>query len=312
MRLFENTNYNFIGVRRATYITSGVLVLISVLMLIFSGLETGIDFRGGTEMVVTTTEPLEVTGVRSILAEELGSDPEVKFYGSPNDLLIRTTLVGDMEELQSQIVGSMEAAYPGVSFTVGKTGSVSPRFSDDLRRGALYSVLASLFVIFVYILLRFGKVLPFKLENVAYPLGAVVGLAFNVIVTLGLFASLRHVLPFSMQVDQTIIAALLTIVAYSINDTIVIFDRIRERVNLFRTDPLPDTFNRSLNETLSRTIVTGGSTLLVVVVLFIFGGEVLRGFAFALVVGITLGTFSSLFISSPLALDLKLRAKQAG
>lgn len=311
MRLFENTNYNFIGIRRATYITSGMFVILSVIMLIFSGLETGIDFRGGSELVIQTSEPLEVTGVRSILAEELGADPEVKFFGSPTDLLIRTTVVGDMEEIQGMILGTLGTAYPGVEFSVGKTGSVSPRFSDDLRRGALYSVLASLFVIFLYILLRFGKVLPMKLENVAYPVGAVIGLAFNVIVTLGIFATLRHVMPFSLQVDQTIIAALLTIVAYSINDTIVIFDRIRERVNLFKTDPLPDTFNRSLNETLSRTVVTGGSTLLVVVVLFIFGGEVLRGFAFALGVGICLGTFSSLFISSPMALDLKLRAQQA-
>lgn len=308
MRIFENSNIDFVSRRRTGYLVSGTLILLSLLFLVFRGLETGIDFRGGTEFVVETSEPLPVTGVRSTLATALGTDPEVKLFGSPRDLLIRTTLTGDVDAIQQQVVSAIQADYPQAQLTVVKVDSVGPRFADDLRRGAIWAVFASLFVIFLYIALRFGQILPFRAENLAYPLGAVAALVHDVTIVLGVFAATHHVLPFSLQIDQAIIAALLTIVGYSLNDTVVVFDRIREYSNIFKTEDIGKVVNRSINATLSRTIVTSGTTLLVLVTLFIFGGEVLRGFAFALILGVVIGTYSSIFVASPVVVELKSRA----
>jgi preprotein translocase SecF subunit len=184
-----------------------------------------------------------------------------------------------------------------------KTDIVGPRFAADLKRGAIYSVFGSLLVIFVYILIRFEW---------RFGLGAVAALFHDVIITLGVFSALYGIVPFSMQIDQSIIAAFLTIVGYSLNDTVVIFDRIREYSNIYKTEPYGDMVNRSINNTLSRTFVTSGTTLLVVGTLFIFGGEVLRGFAFALIIGILIGTYSSIFVASPVVVELRARAKATG
>lgn len=308
MRLFENPTYNFVGNRKRAYIISGVLLALSVFALVFRGLETGIDFQGGTEFVYETGEALPVNDVRSLLASELGADPEVKLFGSPTDLLIRTTLTGDVEAIQAQVTNALATAYPQATLNVIKVDAVGPRFADDLRRGAIYAVLASLLVIFLYITLRFGQVLPLRADNLAFPVGAVAALAHDVTIVLGLFAMLHHILPFSLQIDQAIIAALLTIVGYSLNDTVVVFDRIREYSNLFKTEDYAEVVNRSINATLSRTVVTSLTTLLVVTVLFIFGGEVLRGFAFALIVGVLIGTYSSIFVASQVVVELKQRA----
>lgn len=308
MRLFENPTYDFVGNRKRAYIISGVMIVLSLFALVFRGLETGIDFQGGSEFVYETGEPLPVNEVRSILAAELGSDPEVKLFGSPTDLLIRTTLSGDVEAIQAQVTGALSSAFPQATLNPIKVDVVGPRFADDLRRGAIYAVLASLLVIFIYITFRFGQVLPLRADNLAFPLGAVAALAHDVTITLGLFAMLHHLLPFSLQIDQAIIAALLTIVGYSLNDTVVVFDRIREYANLFKTEDYAEVVNRSINQTLSRTVVTSLTTLLVVTVLFIFGGEVLRGFAFALIVGILIGTYSSIFVASQVVVELKQRA----
>ena len=163
-------------------------------------------------------------------------------------------------------------------------------------------MLGSLLVIFIYILVRFEW---------RFSLGAVAALFHDVTIVLGLFALLSGVLPFSLQIDQAIIAAFLTIVGYSLNDTVVVFDRIREYSNLFKTESYDDLVNRSINATLSRTVVTSLTTLLVVVVLFIFGGAVLRGFAFALILGICIGTYSSVFVASPVVVELRARAARA-
>ncbi len=308
MRIFENSNIDFVGRRRMGYVISGVLLTLSLFALVTRGLEAGIDFLGGTEFVVATGEPLPVTEVRTELAEALGADPEVKLYGEDTSLLIRTTAGGDVTELKDTVVSTLAAEFPQATLSVEKTDSVGPRFADDLKRGAVYAVLFSLLVIFLYIAFRFGKFIPFRLDNFAFPTGAVAALAHDVTITLGLFALLHHLLPFSLQIDQAIIAALLTIVGYSLNDTVVVFDRIREYTNLFKAEPYAAVVNRSINSTLSRTLVTSGTTLIVVATLFIFGGEVLRGFAFALIVGIIIGTYSSIFVASPIVLEMKQRA----
>jgi len=311
MRLFESPNINFIPNRRRGYIFSGVMIILSLISLLTLGLETGIDFRGGTEFVVESTEAIDVVAVRGPLAQSLGTDPEVKLFGSPRDVLVRTTLTGDVEEIQAMVLSGIAEVYPQAQLAVVKVDLVGPRFADDLRRGAIYAIFASLFVIFIYITLRFGQILPFKLDNVAYPMGAVAALTHDVIITLGLFSMLQHVVPFSLQIDQAIIAALLTIVGYSLNDTVVVFDRIREYSNIFKTERIDNLVNKSINATLSRTVVTSVTTLLVVVTLFIFGGEVLRGFAFALIIGVLIGTYSSVFVASPVVVELKQRALAA-
>ncbi len=298
MRIFENANFDFIQNRTRGYIFSGILILISIFGLVTRGLEVGIDFSGGMEFVIETDAPLNVTAVRTTLADVLGSDPEVKTFGE-GAILVRTLAEGDINEMQARIIESINSAFPGVNPRVQKTDIVGPRFAEDLKEGAVFAVLGSLLVIFAYILIRFEW---------RFGLGAVVALFHDVFITLGLFALLHHLLPFSLQIDQTIIAALLTIVGYSLNDTVVVFDRIREYTNLFKTEAYPNIVNRSINNTLSRTLITSGTTLLVVITLFILGGEVLRGFAFALIVGIAIGTYSSIFVASPVVVELRLRA----
>ncbi len=297
MRIFENANWSFVANRNKAYVFSGVLIVLSLFALVVHGLEMGIDFQGGMEFVVETDQPLNATEVRGLLAGALGQDPEVKSYG-PNALLIRTTAEGDITEVENRITNAMSASFGAASPTLVKTDVVGPRFAEDLKQGALYAVFGSLLVIFVYILIRFEW---------RFGLGAVAALLHDVTITLGVFAGLHGFLPFSLQLDQTIIAAFLTIVGYSLNDTVVVFDRIREYTNLFKTEPYESVVNRSINNTLSRTIITSGTTLLVVAVLFIFGGEVLRGFAFALMFGIGIGTYSSIFVAAPILVELRKR-----
>lgn len=298
MRIFENANYSFIQNRTKGYIFSGIVLLASIASLIFGGLDLGIDFKGGMEFVIESEEPMDAVAVRSSLVGILESDPEVKTFGA-NGLLIRTAGEMDINEAQALILQGIQAAFPDAQLSVQKTNIVGPRFAEDLKRGAIFSIFGSLLVIFVYILLRFEW---------RFGVGAVVALVHDVTITLGIFSLLKGVMPFSMQIDQTLIAAFLTIVGYSLNDTVVVFDRIREYSGLFKAESYGDVINRSINNTLSRTIITSSTTLLVVVVLFIFGGEVLRGFAFALIIGILIGTYSSIFVASPVVVELKQRA----
>lgn len=299
MRIFENINFEFIARRRTGYIVSGLLLALSLVSIATRGLELGIDFRGGMEFVVVTDEPVSVTRARSTLAGMLGAEPEIKTYGQ-DAILVRTHTSGEITRVQEQVIAAVVAVEPASNPRVEKTDIVGPRFAEDLKRGAIFAVLGSLLVIFVYILIRFEW---------RFGLGAVAALFHDVIITLGAFSLLQGLMPFSLQIDQTIIAAFLTIVGYSLNDTVVVFDRIREYTNLFKTEAYDRVVNRSINNTLSRTIVTSGTTLLVVTTLFIFGGEVLRGFAFALIFGILIGTYSSIFVASPVVVELKARAK---
>ncbi len=301
MRIFESLDFPFIQNRKVGYIISAVLLVLSIISLATRGLELGIDFRGGREFVIEVDGSPEVTDVRNSVANALGQSVEVKSYGQ-NALLVRTLEnddSADTDVVESTILTAIASNFDGSNPRVEKRDIVGPRFADDLKRGAIYSILGSLLVIFLYILIRFEW---------RFSLGAVAALFHDVTITLGLFSFLHGILPFSLQIDQTIIAAFLTIVGYSLNDTVVIFDRIREYTNLFKTQPYDGVVNRSINGTLSRTVVTSGTTLLVVATLFIFGGEVLRGFAFALIIGILIGTYSSIFIASPIVVELKARA----
>ena len=302
MRIFENTQIDFLKKQRFAAILSGVLVVLSLVSMLTRGLETGIDFQGGTEIVIETDVALDAVDVRASLSDALGATPEVKEYGEPELLLIRMPSGGDPDSLQTLIVGAVNAAFPGANATPQKVDSVGPRFADDLKRGAIWAVLAALLVIFLYIMVRFEW---------RFSVGAIVALMHDVIITLGIFSLLHGVLPFSLQIDQAIIAALLTIVGYSLNDTVVIFDRIREFVNLFKTERFGPVVSRSINSTLSRTVVTSGTTLIAVGVLFIFGGDVRQGFAFALIIGVVVVTYASRFVPSPVVIALRARTGKA-
>ena len=301
MRLLENPSFSFIPNRKIGYLISGTLILLSLLSFMTRGLEQGIDFLGGTEIVLENVGDLDALDVRSALTEPLGSQPEVKTFGTTG-LLIRTAADRDVDDLRRTIIAEFESSFPDVSPQVVQTNVVGPRFAQDLQRGAIYSVLGALFVIFVYIMLRFEW---------RYGIGALAAITHDVIIVLGIFSMFQDLLPFSLQIDQAIIAAFLTIVGYSLNDTVVVFDRAREYLNLFKTDPYAEVMNRSINSTLSRTVVTSITTLIVTAILLFFGGDVLRGFSFALVLGVIIGTYSSVFVASPVVVELRHRLEQS-
>jgi preprotein translocase SecF subunit len=302
MRIFEEPTFDFLTARKVAYVISGVLFLASLISIFTKGLQYGIDFKGGVEIVLEFEEPVPVADLRGSLDEALGSAPEVKKFGSDSDLLIRTQQ-GDrtINELQMMIVSSVEQSYADNPVSVIKTDIVGPRFAEDLKAGALQAILFSMVLIFIYILIRF--------KTWYFSAGAVAALIHDVVIVLGVFTMLSDVVSFNLQIDQSIIAAFLTIVGYSLNDTVVVFDRIRENSLVHKTMEYDQMVNTSLNDTLSRTVITSLTTLFVVTVLFIFGGEVLKGFSFALVLGVIIGTYSSLFVASSSVIELNRRAE---
>lgn len=303
MRWFETPSFDFIKAHKIAYVVSGIFIVAALIGIVTKGLQYGIDFRGGKEFVLQFEQPVQVTEIRSELSGPLGSAPEVKKFGSDRDILIRTDNPGDISEVQNTITSTMNQVYPDNSNTVIKTDVVGPRFAEDLKSGALNAIIFALIVIFIYILIRF--------KNWTFSLGAVAALFHDVLIVLGVFTIFNDIAPFSMQIDQAIIAAFLTIVGYSLNDTVVVYDRIRENMLQYKTMDFTEMINKSLNDTLSRTVITSITTLFVVTVLFIFGGEVLKGFSFALVLGVLIGTYSSLFVASAIVVELQQRKEQA-
>jgi len=297
MRLFENANYDLIYNRRIGYFISGTLLAISIISLLTRGLALGIDFRGGMRFVVGNTSELETAEIRSSLTETLESEPVVKRFGDTGHQ-IDLASSAEISTVENRILKTLRTQFPDRNIRMERTNIVGPSFAEDLKRGAVQAVLGALLVIFLYILVRFEW---------RYSLGAVAALVHDVTITLGLFSVLHGIVPFSLQIDQSIIAAFLTIVGYSLNDTVVVFDRVREYSNLFKTEAFDEVVNRSINATLSRTVVTSITTFVVVAILFFFGGEVLRGFSFALIVGVVIGTYSSVFVASPTIVELSRR-----
>jgi len=303
MRWFETPSFDFIKAHKRAYFVSGILLVAAVIAILGKGLQYGIDFRGGKEFVLEFEQPVEVTQIRSELSIPLDGAPEVKLFGSDSEVLIRTDNPDEITAVQNIITSTMNEVYPDNGNTVIKTDVVGPRFAEDLKSGALNAIIFALIVIFIYILIRF--------KNWTFSLGAVAALFHDVLIVLGVFTIFSDIAPFSMQIDQAIIAAFLTIVGYSLNDTVVVFDRIRENMLQYKTMEFTEMINKSLNDTLSRTVITSVTTLFVVTVLFIFGGEVLKGFSFALVLGVMIGTYSSLFVASAVVVELKLRREEA-
>jgi preprotein translocase SecF subunit len=303
MRIFETPSFDFIGKRKLAYAFSITLFVLSLAIILVKGLQYGIDFKGGKEFVIKFEQPIAPGEARQLLTTPLGTSPELKKFGSDVELLIRTENEQSMDEVQRIIVNTFMQAYPDNALSVEKRDVVSARFSDDLKKGAINAVGFAMLVIFVYIFIRF--------KTWSFSAGAVVALIHDIVITVGVFTLLSDWVPFSLLIDQNIIAAFLTIVGYSLNDTVVVFDRIRENKTTLKKMPFNDMINRSLNDTLSRTVITSLTTLFVVLVLFIFGGEVLKGLSFALLIGIVLGTYSSLFVASAIVLELDPNKKKA-
>ncbi len=376
MRIFENLNVDFLGKRNFFYIVSATLFLLGFVNMAFRGLHFGIDFKGGTEIVLQFDKPVNIANIRGDIQNIGLGTLELKTFGSETGILIRTELQQIPRPLYKKVVAnindSIGTIIPGIpinivdsssinsvtyalpnpdttnilvdklfdagfqtgkvseeqnntqmvvrvgisdwiksnlrdkvkgnSFTVLKEDLVGPKIGSELKQDAVIAIFLSLLVILIYLGFRFKFIFAF---------GAVVALFHDVLITMGLYAVLYGVIPgLNLEIDLTVVAAFLTLIGYSINDTVIVFDRVREEMKIHKTTPLKEVMNMGINKTMSRTVLTGGTTLLTVFVLLLFGGEVLRAFAFTLFFGIIIGTYSSIFVASALVLEYANRTKK--
>lgn len=299
MRLFGKTHIDFMGKRRILYMVSATVILVGMVSLMMKGIDYGIDFLGGTELIVQFAQDVQIGNVRTAMDKIGFGKAEIKTFGSDRDILVRTVEQGEGTVIADKIRGALKEHFPSNPYTVLKEDKIGPKIGRELRQNALYAVIASLAAIWLYVAFRFKFV---------YGAGAVTALFHDVLVTLGMISIFDGV--FNLEISQNMIAAFLTLVGLSVNDTVVIFDRMRENQKIFKTMPLKELMNKSLNETLSRTIITSGTIFVVLVVLLIFGGEVTRGFAFALTIGIITGTYSSVYIASAVVLEWSERSQK--
>ncbi|MCQ2228351.1 MAG: protein translocase subunit SecDF [Bacteroidales bacterium] len=309
----ENVHIDFIGKKKFYYILSGLVILVSICSFAVRGLSWGIDFTGGQVFVVRFQEPVSSVDVQnSLLAQFEESNVEVKTYGTENQVRIATnyglknTSENAQEEIETKLYEGVKGFLPAdvdrekfLSDYRMSSQKVGPTIAEDIMESATIAIIMSLIVMFLYILIRF--------KNWQYGMGATVALIHDTVIVLGMFSLLNSIMPFSMEIDQSFIAAILTIVGYSINDTVVVFDRVREFIGLHPKNDLKSNVNGAISSTLSRTINTSLTTFFVLLVIFIFGGEVIRGFVFGLLIGTVVGTYSSVFIASPVAYDLLKR-----
>ncbi len=309
----QNVNIDFMGKRKAYYIVYTVVMLVCIGSLAIRGLAKGIDFTGGQIFVVRFEQPVSSAEVQSSLFTAFdGANIEVKTYGNDNQVRIATNYgvennsAEGAHDIEQRLYNGVKSFLPEnvdkdtfLSDYRMSSQKVGPTMASDMTEKAVYCIVLSLIVMFLYIFARFRKV--------AYGAAAVLGLTHDVIFTLGTFSLFYSVMPFSMEVDQSFVAAILTIVGYSINNTVVIFDRIRESFSVMpKADPL-QVMNNALNSTLMRTVNTSATTLVTLLVIFIFGGEVIRGFVFAMFIGMFVGTFSSMLLATPVAYEIIAR-----
>lgn len=313
--LLQNVNFNFIKARKVTYVLSGVLILAVFISLGVRGFDAGIDFVGGRTYEVQFKQPVSTEDVANKLEQVLQERPQVKVFGESNQVKITTKykIQEDDESIDAEVdsliyVGLKPMLAENVSkeeflgdYKLSST-KVGPTIALDIRREAVVAVILALIAIFLYIMIRF--------KNWRYSAGAVLGLAHDTLLVIGVYTLLWGIVPFTLEIDQAFIAAVLTIIGYSINDTVVVFDRVREYVGLYPNRKLEETFNHAINSTLSRTVATSFSTLIVLIPMVIFGGDSIRGFVFSLTIGVLVGTYSSVFIASPLAYDLGKKRRE--
>jgi preprotein translocase subunit SecF len=375
MRILENLNYDFLGKRKIAYAISVTIFLIGVISIVLRGLEFGIDFKGGTEIVLQFEDPVDVGEIRTYV-ENLGlGTAEVKTFGGETGIMVRTEEQVIPSEIFPKVVENIESAiekyFPDFErniidstassitykfanaeitntvidklfeagfqsghateeldntqmivrvsiadwikenlsekvennpFIVLKEDIVGPKIGEELKQDAVLAIFFALIVILLYLGFRFKFV---------FAMGAVAALFHDVLITLGLFAALYGLIPgLNLDIDLTVVAAFLTLIGYSINDTVVNYDRVRENLKIHKTRPIYDIINTSLSQTMSRTLLTSGTTLITVLILLIFGGEVLKVFAFTLFFGVIIGTFSSIFVASALVYEYAEKYKK--
>ncbi len=320
---FTNTHFDFLKTRKVFYILSASLILISIISFFTLGLQPGVDFTGGRSYVVRFDKDVVTKDVREAVIKEFGGSPEVKTFGSNNQVRIVTNYkiesndIKDDAECEHKLYVALKGFYDKQNLSeydfthltndvrgIQSSQKIQPTVARELLRNAFWAVLASLVLIFIYIAIRF--------RNWQFGMAGVFALFHDSFLTIGMFSLFYKVLPFTMEIDQNFIAAILTVIGYSINNVVVIFDRVRENLALYPKRSNYDNFNAAINGTLGRNVNTAATTLVTLLVIFIFGGEVIRGFVFAMFIGIAFGTYSGIFVSNPLAYDLlKFNKKNA-
>jgi len=310
------------GIRKWLYGLSAAMIVISCISFATRGFSLGVDFSGGRNYVVSFDQPVSTEKVRSLLANAFEGDmPQVITIGSDNQVRIATKYKIDNNastidnEIEGKLYDNLKPLLKGsvtkaefIKENIKSSQKVGPTVADDIKRSAVWAVIFAIFGIGLYIFIRF--------REWGYALGAIVSLAHDAIITLGLFSLLYGFLPFSMEIDQAFIAAILTVIGYSVHDTVINYDRIRENVLLFPKRDRISLINLSVNEMLGRTFSTTMTVILTLTAMFIFGGETIRGFIFAMLFGIFIGTYSSVFIASPITVEMEKliglsRAKKA-
>ena len=303
MRIIKKTNIDFLGKTNITTLLSFFLISAGIISMVLNGgPKLSIDFKGGTLVAVNYTEPVNIEKIRSELSSVLidgqsfnFSNAEIKYFGDESNIAVRiASMEEEPEQFSKKFSDKLASIFPNL-VPVDKNNfilsveKVGPKVGAELSSDALMAILSALFLILIYVSVRF----EFK-----YAVGAIAALVHDVLITIGVFSILGY------EISLAVIAAFLTIVGYSLNDTIVIFDRVRENVKTTKNAPMKNIINQSINESLSRTIITSLTTFFVVLILFLFGGEVIHTFSFAMIVGVLIGTYSSIFVASPLVIKM--------
>ncbi|SEM16356.1 SecD/SecF fusion protein [bacterium A37T11] len=306
----KNANFGFVKNRKKFYMGSLLVMVVGLAFIFTKGFSLGVDFKGGRTYTVKFEKPVDLEQVRTDLDNIFQSTTEVKTFGGPDQVRVTTSFQIDRtdDDADKEVLAKLNDGLNKISgnkHEIVSSQKVGPTIANDIKASAIYSVIFSIIVIALYILVRFRKW--------QYSLAAAISIVHDAIIILAIFSIFDGVLPFSLDIDQHFIAALLTVLAYSINDTVVVFDRLREYLNnnQGKKEPIGEVINHAINKTLSRTIITSLTVIFVITVLFVFGGEVIRGFSFAILVGIILGTYSSIFLAATLVADFQKKDEPA-
>jgi SecD/SecF fusion protein len=312
--LYRNVNINFVGARKKYYMFSAIIIVLGIVGLFKNGLNYGVDFKGGRTYIIRLDKAYTTDEIRNALSVPFGNAaPEVKTFGKDNQVKVTTPYLIDDNSAESD--AKVETALLTGLNTISKvdksnimsSSKVGENISDDIKQSSVWAIIIACVLMFLFIFIRFQKW--------QFGLGAVVALVHDVLIVLSVFAIFNGLLPFSLEIDQNFIAAILTVMSYSMTDTVVVFDRIREFLSNNEGKELigkdtPKIINEALNNTLSRTMNTSMTIFFVLLAIFIFGGEVIRGFSFALLIGIVIGTYSSICIATPIVIDLDKKTKE--
>ena len=312
--MFNNFHFDFLGMKKWTYLFSSIVVIISVISLATNGLDQGVDFVGGRTFQVRFEKPIETETVKAELAKVFDGSAEVKVFGNDNQLKITTKFkvqepgIKADEEVNKLLFTTLKKhfsaamtydqfvnSYDGKKLGILQASKVGPTVAEDIKTNAYWAVLGAMAIVFLYLMISYRKW--------QYSLGAIAAIAHDVIFVLGIYSLCYKFMPFGMEIDQHFIAAILTVIGYSMNDTVIVFDRVREFLAGKTKGSFSDIVNQSINTTMSRTINTSLTMIVVLLIMFVFGGESIRGFIFAMLVGIVVGTYSSLFIATPVLVD---------